>query len=176
MNIRTARLLLRPYRQEDLADFHEIFSDPAVMRYCGAPYGARASERQLAWFIAHPVALAAEEMAEGRMIGHLLFKQLPGETAGVYEIGWFFNRRYWRRGYAFEAARALMDEGFRSMGLHKIVAETIDPLASVRLMEKLGMRREGVFRLHARDPRGEWADVYWYAALRPDGAARPLDG
>ena len=166
MNIRTARLLLRPYRQEDLVDFHEIFSDPAVMRFCGAPYGARASERQLAWFIAHPVALAAEEMAEGRMIGHLLFKQLPGEEDGIFEIGWIYHRAYWRQGYAFEAARALLDWGFAN-GVHKVIAHTTDPVRSLSLMRKLGMQQEGVLRSHTKDLQGRWADLYIGGLVNP---------
>lgn len=61
-----------------------------------------------------------------------------------------------------------MDHGFDTGGLHKVCAETIDPVKSVPLMEKLGMVREGLFRQHTKDPvTGRWADLYWYAALNP---------
>jgi RimJ/RimL family protein N-acetyltransferase len=52
------------------------------------------------------------------------------------------------------------------MGAHKIFAETIDPVGSVGLMEKLGMTREGVLRRHTTDCNGEFTDVYVYGLLR----------
>lgn len=168
LSLTTARLLIRPYAQSDLDDFEEIFSDAEVMRECVPPYTREQCARWLNRFIKDPIAFAVELRRTGKMIGHALFKQLPGEEEGIYEIGWIYNRRFWRQGYAFEAARALMDYGFGALKLHKICAETIDPLKSVPLMKKLGMREEGVFRQHTRSPEGAWADLYWYAALRTE--------
>lgn len=166
MRLETGRLLIRPYQMDDLDDFCAIFSDPEVMAQCAPPYDRAACEKWLFCFIQHPIAFAVVEKQSGRMIGHTLFKQLPGEEDGIWEIGWIYNRASWRKGYALEAARALMVYGFEQLGLHKICAETIDPIKSVPLMEKLGMAREGVFRRHTKDPAtGEWADLYWYAAL-----------
>ena len=117
-------------------------------------------------------AFAAQERLSGKVIGHLLFiKQLPGEEAGIYEIGWFINQKYWRRGFPFEACKALINYGFETLDLHKICAETIDSNKSVKLMEKLGMRKEGVFCLHTLDNAGDWADLYWYAILKADWLA-----
>lgn len=96
------------------------------------------------------------------------FKQIPGEENGIYEIGWIYNEHFWGRGYAYEASEALIQYGFDTLGIHKVVAETIDPVKSVALMEKLGMRREGVFRAHTRNNDGVWADVYWYGLLKTD--------
>lgn len=104
----------------------------------------------------------------GKVIGHILFAQLPPpDAAGVYEIGWFFNRKFWHQGYAYEASKALADYGFSELGLHKICAETIDSVKSVGLMEKLGMRHEGTFYSHTRDLDGNWTDLYWYGILSP---------
>jgi len=168
MRLETERLLIRPYEMDDLDDFCAIFSDPEVMAQCAPPYDRAACEKWLSCFIQNPIAFAVVEKQSGRMIGHALFKQLPGEEDGIWEIGWIYNRAFWRKGYAYEAARAQIDHGFAHLNLHKVCAETIDPVKSVRLMEKLGMQQEGVFRRHVKNPvTGRWADLYWYAVLNP---------
>ncbi len=168
LRLETQRLLIRNYLPEDADGFHAIFSDPEVMRACEPPYDRAASEKWLRYFIRNPIAFAVVEKESGTVIGHALFKQLPGDADGIWEIGWIYNQAFWRRGYAYEAARALMDYGFSALGLHKVCAETIDPVKSVSLMEKLGMTREGVFRQHTKHPVSDaWVDLYWYAALNP---------
>ena len=169
MLLETERLRIRDYRATDLADFYEIFSDAETMRFIEPPYDRARCERWLRYFADNPaVAYAVEEKQSGRVIGHALFKQLPGEATGVYEIGWIYNRRFWGRGYAREASSALIGYGFDALSLHKICAETLDAQKSVALMRALGMTREGVFRAHTRDSDGNWADVYWYAILESD--------
>lgn len=168
MRLKTERLLIRNYREQDLQDFHAIFSNPTVMLHCEPAYDMESSMRTLKHFIDHPVAFAVEEVQSGKLIGHALFKQMPGEEDGIYEIGWIYNERFWRRGYAYEASKALIEYGFGELGVHKVVAETIDPVKSVSLMKKLGMKAEGVLRRHTRSPDGEWADLYWYGLLRTD--------
>ena len=167
MLIHTPRLVIRDYAPADLDDLHEIFSDPEVMYYCENPYSYARSKEMLDYFLKNTVGYAVTLAGSGKVIGHLLFHQLPSEEAGIYEMGWFFHRSIWRQGYAYEACQALMEYGFRTLRVHKICAETIDPVRSVSLMEKLGMQREGVFRAHAKDPRGSWADVYWYGICNP---------
>ena len=99
------------------------------------------------------------------MIGYILFKPLE---ESVYEIGWIFNKKYWRQGYAYEACSELMAYGFHEMNIHKVVAEAIDSQKSVRLMEKLGMKREGVQKSQTKDNFGNWADLYLYGILQSD--------
>ena len=168
MRIQTERLRIRNYEERDLADFFEIFSDREVMEHCEPPYDMEASRYWVQYFIDNPIAFAVIEAESGKMIGHALFKQMPGEENGIYEIGWIYNRRFWRQGYAYEAAQALIDYGFDQLNVHKIVAETIDPVKSVPLMIKLGMREEGVFRQHTLCNGGIWADLFWYGLLRSD--------
>ncbi len=76
----------------------------------------------------------------------------------------FFKRG---KGYAYEAARAMVDYGFHTLHLHKICAETLDAEKSLPLMKKLGMCLEGVFKQHVKTPQGEWTDVYWGGMLNP---------
>lgn len=162
----TDRLLIRPYTMADVPDAFQIFSDPVVMAQCEPPYTLHKTEDMLACFIKQNIAFAVVKRDEQRVIGHLLFKQLPREEQGIFEMGWIFNQSYWRSGFAFEAACAIIRYGFDTLNLHKICAETIDPHKSVPMMKKLGMRQEGHFRQHTRGPGGNWADVYWYAILR----------
>ena len=81
------------------------------------------------------------------------------------DIGYVLHPDHWRQGYAQEAARALMDAGFREIGLQRIFA-TCDQRnkASARVMERLGLRREGAFRL-SKYIQGEWCDEFLYAIL-----------
>ena len=168
MLLHTQRLILRDYIPSDADDLHEIFSDPVVMKDCEPPYLPEQTKAILSSFIKNRTACAAILPESGKLIGHLLFHQLPTEEAGIYEIGWFFNRKYWHQGYAFEACMSLMEYGFHDLKLHKICAETIDPVRSVALMKKLGMCHEGTFRSHARTPDGRWTDVFWYAICNPE--------
>ena len=116
------------------------------------------------YFFTDRAELERQEAA-GKVIGYLLFRPF-GE--GVYEIGWFFNRAFWRQGYAYEACKAVLDDAFDRRNAHKVFAETIDGERSVPLMKKLGMRPEGVQRSQTKDPLGNWADLYLYGILAED--------
>ena len=168
MYIRTPRLIIRDYSPADWRDLHEIFSDEIVMKECEPAYTEEQTKSTLDYYIKKSIAFAVTLADTGKLIGHALFAQLPPpEETGIYEIGWIYNRAYWRQGYAHEAAKALIDHGFQELKLHKICAETIDPVKSVGLMKKLGMTHEGTFRAHTKDLEGNWADLYWYAICNP---------
>ena len=166
MHLETERLHIRPYRAEYLQDMLAIFSDPVVMAHCEAPYDRARAEEVLRLFMDRGIAFAVVHKADRKVIGHALFKQLPGEEDGIFEIGWIYHRAYWRQGYAFEAARALLDWGFAN-GVHKVIAHTTDPVRSLSLMRKLGMQQEGVLRSHTRDLQGRWADLYIGGLVNP---------
>ena len=168
MYIRTARLVIRDYAPSDLQDLHEIFSDPVVMKECEPVYTEAQTRDALDHFIQKGIAFAVTLADSGKVIGHALFAQFPPpDEKGVYEIGWIYNRSHWRQGYAYEAASALIEYGFQELALHKVCAETIDPVKSCGLMRKLGMSHEGTFRAHTKDLDGNWTDLYWYAICNP---------
>ncbi|MEQ3595549.1 GNAT family protein, partial [Bacillus albus] len=103
---------------------------------------------------------------ENILIGHIVFHKYFGEH--TFEIGWVFNPKYFNKGYASEAAQATLKYGFKEMKLHRIIA-TCQPqnTPSYRLMERIGMRREGYFRKCI--PHGnEWWDEYYYAILEEE--------
>lgn len=170
MRIETPRLVIRTFTPEDLADLQEIFGDPETMKNCEPAYTLDQTKEFLHSFCIGRKAAAAAVLKEtGKMIGYILFKPLgEDENEDVYELGWIFNRAYWRQGYAFEACSAVVDYAFRERNAHKLMAETIDPVKSVGLMEKLGFVREGVQHSHTGDNSGGWADLYLYGMLRED--------
>lgn len=166
MRCETKRLILREFSEEDADDLQEILGDAGTMEYCEPPYAPDKTARFLREFcIGRHGALAAELRETGRVIGYLLFN--PSE-AGCYEMGWFFRRDCWRRGYAYEACSALIEYAFTRLGAHKVWAETIDGVKSVGLMKKLGMASEGVRRAQTKDLQGRWADLYFYGLLKED--------
>ena len=162
----TERMLIREFTPEDVEDLHEILGDDETMKLCEPAYNHAKTQKFLEDFcIGRKGALAAAQKESGKVIGYILFKAIEQD---IYEMGWFFNRKYWRQGYAYEACTKVMEYAFDVMHVHKIIAETIDAARSVKLMEKLGMVCEGVQRSQARDNAGNRADLYLYGILRED--------
>lgn len=81
------------------------------------------------------------------------------------EIGFTLARRHQGKGFAFEAVSAFLEYAFTKLGLHRVVAITdCENAASIRLLERLEMRREGHF-LQSIQNKGEWRDEFQYAIL-----------
>jgi RimJ/RimL family protein N-acetyltransferase len=164
--IETARMRIRPLVPGDWQAVHAYTSDAGVMTYL--PEG-QMTEEQTRQFIAEHLsedarAYAVELLAEDRVIGHLLFH--PWYSPHIYEIGWVLHPRYHRQGYTTEAAAELLRYGFETLRVHRVIA-TCQPenTPSWRVMEKLGMRREGHFRQCILRDDGTWWDEYFYALL-----------
>lgn len=166
MDLETKRLIVRDFTPADAQDLYEILGDEEVMRCSEPAYDLEKTRAFLHSFcIGRRGAVAAALKDGGKVIGYLLFNEL---TPGLFEMGWFFGRRFWRQGYAYEACSAVIDDAFDRRKAHKIFAETTDPVKSAGLMQKLGMRPEGVQRGQTRDERGNWTDLYLYGLLRED--------
>lgn len=166
MTLETERLIIRDFVSDDAEGLHEIFSDAETMKNCEPAYDMEKTRDFLESFcIGRCGALAAVHKASGKLIGYVLFKEYEEE---VYEIGWIFNRNYWRQGYAYECCSTIIDHAFRSMNVHKIFAEAIDGIKSVGLMKKLGMKPEGIQRKQTRDNDNNWADLHFYGLLREE--------
>lgn len=141
MYIETSRIIVRDFAPEDAAELHDILGDDETMEYCEPAYDFRKTQRFLNSFcIEQRGAVAAVGRDNGRVIGYILFNELENE---IFELGWIFNKNFWRQGYAYEACEAVIDYAFRKKKARKIIAETTDALKSVRLMEKLGMQFGG---------------------------------
>jgi RimJ/RimL family protein N-acetyltransferase len=167
--IETERLRVRHFTADDWHAVHAYTSDESVMTY--VPEGVM-TEEQTRQFIAGSMTddartYAVELQAGDRLIGHVGFH--PWFAPRIYEIGWVFHPHYHGQGYATEAARALLQFGFESLSVHRVIA-TCQPEnpASWRVMEKLGMQREGHLRKCIYRDDTTWWDEYFYALLEEE--------
>lgn len=163
MYIETDRLIIRDFCLNDTDDLQEILGDDETMKFCEPPYSIEQTEQFLKNFcIERKGAAAAVLKKTNKVIGYILFN--PSEQ-DIYEIGWFFNKKYWGNGYTYEACSEIIKVAFDELGAHKIFAETIDTVKSVNLMKKLGMSLEGVQRSHTKDYLNNWTDIYLYGII-----------
>ena len=166
MHIETDRMVIRDFKMDDLKDLYGILGDDETMKNCEPAYTIEKTADFLQKFcIDKKGAIAAVHKETDKVIGYILFKEYYEE---VYEIGWIYNKDYWRQGYAFESCKAVIDYAFNSMNIHKIFAEAIDGIKSVGLMKKLGMKLEGIQRSQTKNELGDWVDLYFYGILAED--------
>jgi RimJ/RimL family protein N-acetyltransferase len=170
--LQTPRLLLRDFVKDDWRAVHSYAADPEVVRYMEWGPNSDAETRNYVELVIASQKnqprldydLALTLRAVNRLIGACgLHISNPHNREGW--IGYVLNRECWGQGLATEAARALLIFGFTQFGLHRIFA-TCSPhnAASARVLEKIGMRREGHLREH-KWHRGTWRDSFLYAIL-----------
>ena len=170
--IETPRLNLRHPLLSDAADIFEYARDPEVTRYMDwpthtSPDGAvefltsalerLASGTELTWI----VTVKPDDRAIGaiscRMHGHAV------------DFGYALNRRYWGRGFATEAAHAIVDWVSRLEHVYRVWATCdVENVASARVLEKTGLTREGLLRSWSIKPNigPQPRDAYVYAKVR----------
>lgn len=179
--IRTERLLLRPCRLSDVDDVLEYGSDPVWAEFFDNPYDRREAEEMVArgvlaswdkqpWFVLE---------LGGRAVG---MAWLNVGKRGIAELAYELARPHWGEGLAPEAARAIVDWGFRELALGKVTAfANAENRRSWRVMEKLGMTREGLMRGPERGSvaygvmRGEWRGDAGPLPPAPRADSRPAE-
>lgn len=171
--LRTERLELRPFIDDDFDALFEMQSDKAMTRYLY--WGPRSRDEvrvdleRIKQFTAideeHDALRVAAVLPEsGAVIGDIALWRTSREHAQG-EIGYVLHPAHHGHGYATEACEALLGIGFEVAGLHRIVASAdARNEASVRVMERLGMRREALLREN-EVVKGEWTDEVIYAML-----------
>ena len=139
----TERLLIRPFRISDADDAFEWRSDPEVNRFMPYPCDddiAQLRQRIEEW-IADNDKYAIVLRETGKVIGDITLEWSEKERA--YEIGYNINRSYWRKGYATEAVRGLLDWAYNELGAHDFTAfYAKENGASGRVLEKCGFVQE----------------------------------
>jgi len=159
--IQTSRLLLRPWRPEDRPPFAEQNADPVVMRFLIGPLTRAESDAYVDRTEQH-LAMhgfckwAVEALGVAPFIGSVGLTHVRFEASftPAVEVAWRLHRRFWGHGYATEAARAAIEDGFTRVGLTEIVAlTTLTNFPSMRVMERLGMTRTIEFD-HPAVPEG----------------------
>jgi RimJ/RimL family protein N-acetyltransferase len=170
--IETPRLLLRDFKASDLDAVHAYASLEDVTRYMiWGPNTLAQSREAIEGFLEDQrrkpriaFDLAVTLKPKRAVIGGVGIS-LIDRANRTGDIGYVLHPDYWGFGFAEEAARALLDAGFHHLGLRRIVASCDQRnKASARVMERLGMRREGAFR-SSKYIQGEWRDEYLYAIL-----------
>jgi ribosomal-protein-alanine N-acetyltransferase len=170
------RLVLRPLTDADAGAFAALNGDPGVMRHFLKPLTFAESEAFRARIAAHDAAhgfgfRGVFRRGQPELIGMvgLLHVAFAARFAPNVEISWRIATAHQRQGFAEEAARLCLAHGFAVLGLPEIVAWTIpENEASWRLMEKLGMRFDGMFE-EPRLPEGHPKRVQrLYRLARPD--------
>ena len=146
----TERLELRKFSRNDATGFFRLNSDPEVVRYTGDAAFRDVTEAQnflegYDHYALHGYGRWSVYLKEtGEYIGFcgLKYSQEKDEV----DLGFRFMRHYWNKGLATEAARESLRIGFEQFGLVKIVGRAMEAnLASIRVLEKLGMNRAGRF-------------------------------
>lgn len=167
----TERLLIRDFRETDGEDLYEYLSDEEVVRYEPHKVFSREEAYKEAKRRAEDENFLAVCLESGKVIGNLYFAKGGFET---FEVGYVFNKSYWKNGYATESLNALLKYAFEELEVRRIIA-MCDPknLNSWNLLERVGMRREGTLLKNVYffvDEEGKpiWKDTYEYALLKDE--------
>lgn len=172
--LETQRLILRPFDMTDAKDVQKLAGDRAVADTTlnvPHPYEDGMAEQ---WIATHQPKFDAGEQANFAVV-----LRDSGELAGAIglgiekrfdraELGYWIGAPYWNRGYCTEAGRALLRYGFGELKLNRVHASHFarNP-ASGRVMEKLGMTREGTCRQHVKKWE-RYEDVVLYGVLKTE--------
>ncbi|MBU6153722.1 MAG: GNAT family N-acetyltransferase [Bdellovibrionales bacterium] len=174
IELKSQRLVLRDYKA-DLSEIDAIFEftgDALVATH--SSWGPLTRDETLDWLndavrVQNTEPRAGFELgvclaATGRIVGNasLHIRNLKNNEA---EIGYTLNRAEWGQGYGTEVAKTLLAFAFNKLYLHRVYASTAPSnIASHRVLEKLGMTREGLMRENVLQ-RGHWRDSFIYSIL-----------
>lgn len=181
--IETERLVLRKFEDKDLSDILEYSSNSDFWTERNLDWESTEEGVRKYWELQRDIependpkwlALVIELKDQEKVIGNTGIGIISSGVNKQGTIGWLLGSAYRGKGYATEAAKALLTFGFAEMRLHRISARTgQDNTRSWRLMERIGMRREAHFR-QSHIVNGEWRDEFVYAIL-PDEWRRKLE-
>ncbi len=176
MMLETQRLIIRRFKAGDWRDLHEYLSDPEVVFY--EPYCVYTPEESKSEAIRRSRDLDFWAVAlknGGKVIGNLYLSKQEFDT---YELGFVFNKRFQGQGYASESAGTLIEHVFNKYGARRIIAMcSPENEKSWRLIERLGLRREGHLKRNIyfkTDGKGRpiWLDTYLYGLLADEWKQR----
>lgn len=145
--IKTTRLLLRPWKEEDLEPYAKLNSDPRVMKYFPSILTRKESDESARLAASHIEKYGWGKWAitlieTGEFVGRVGLEEIDFEAsfAPNIELGYRLAFEHWGKGYASEGAKASLEYGFKTLSLTEIVAFTpIQNLRSQLVMERLGM-------------------------------------
>jgi len=155
--LETDRLLMREMNESDAQNFFELNNDPQVLRYTGdEPFESIEHSRN--FLKAYPEIsylkdglgrLTCIRKSDQEIIGWCGLRLQP---EGLVDLGYRFHHRFWNQGFATESSIAALDWGFGVKQLDQIIARASkENGASIRVMQKLGMRYQKDEHLHGAD-------------------------
>lgn len=157
-SLKSERLLLRPWRQEDQAVFAQMNADQSVMKFFPACLSREESdalaERLQGHIDDHDWGMwALQSLETSRFMGFVGLAVVPYSlpfdcvNKPPVEIGWRLASEYWNRGYASEAAQAALNFAFEQLELKEVISFTsLDNKASQSVMSKIGMTQVQIFK------------------------------
>jgi ribosomal-protein-alanine N-acetyltransferase len=177
--LETDRLILRPLRRQDAKDIFSYASDPDVARFVlWDPHKTLSETKAYLRYMRSlsrrglPSSWAVTLRDSGKVIGTMGFMWFS-EANSAAEVGYSLSKAFWNQGYATEALRAVIRSVFASLSVNRLEAQhDLRNPASGRVMEKSGMKKEGILRQRIRN-KGEFIDVVLYAVLRSDLENQP---
>ena len=154
MILETPRLILRPFREDDLDPLAELMANPDFMRFSLGPYTREKTQTVLQQFVFWNQADLPSQFAiifrgNNKLNGYCGFLHWHLDGRDEIEIGYRLHPKYWNKGLATEAARAVRDHAFADLKLPRVISLIHpDNIASRRVAEKNGMKieKETVFR------------------------------
>jgi len=177
--LETKRLTLRKFRTDDLDAFYSFLSRPENSIYSYYwPNNVDDTRRFICEAIQKAEGAPCEDFQYAAVLktGNILIGSCNFVLSSDSNMGWIVDGEYWNQGYATEMARAMLNLGFMELGLPRIIACCdAENVASYRIMEKIGMRREGLYpecrRAHKCSER-KHSDEVVYAISRDEWAAQ----
>jgi len=171
--IETVRLIIRKHKETDWKDLYEYLSLKEIYVFePGEPITEEDSKKIIIERSIGNDFYAVVLKNENKMIGHLYFHHTEPKEYLTWELGFIFNPTYHNRGFCTEASRRIIKHGFDNLNIHKVVSYcNPENIASWKVLEKTGMKREGFFRKEGFFRRDEnnnplWHDCYAYGILK----------
>lgn len=183
MHVETERLILRDFKNSDWEDLHGLYMKPETVKYnpSGYPENEEASKKIVAGWAGQRDASPREKYTAAvilktdvNFVG-VISLDLGAQKYRKGEIWYKLLPDFWRRGLATEAMNAMIAFGFEKLQLHRIECGcSIHNVASYKIMEKVGMTREGMKRKVLPLDDG-WHDGYLYAMLEEEYYERVMN-
>ena len=156
----------------------ELINDKEVVRYLGKevpyPYKLKDAKDWIRKFgkNSEEFNMVIISKQSDEIVGVIGLSEMfdEGDSKKAY-IGYWLGKKYWGKGYAKEAARLLVDYGFREMGLLRLYTIVYEPnIISAKILENIGFQREGMLRQHiqSRFDKDQWWNAFTYGLLRKE--------
>jgi RimJ/RimL family protein N-acetyltransferase len=178
IELESERLIYRKFDEKDFPILFDWVNNTENMKYREEPLNEAQARGYLKWLISNTdkeevthCEYAVVLKSDKTLIGSGVLMHMPENP----EIGWTLHRDYWKHGYGTEIGLTMLWLGFDTLNFHRIIAKCYSGnIGSYKIMEKIGMRREGYFIKSQKGNsvlNNEWCDEVQYAILQEEWRA-----